>query len=91
MLGELSALGTAICWAAASSLYVIGMKDTSPFLANAIKTLTGGLFSLIIVIFWDDIWSVLKINSIHIVFLVIITILNLGIGDWLYFRSLKIA
>ncbi|MFQ6125878.1 MAG: DMT family transporter [Candidatus Heimdallarchaeota archaeon] len=91
LLGVLLALGAALSWALSPSLYAIAMEDTSPLLANAIRTSTAGLFSLLIAIFWEDFLGQLPFDWFQVVFLIIITFIGMGFGDWLYFKCLRSA
>lgn len=89
LLGFLAALGAAFCWATAPSLYVLGMKNTSPLLATAIRTSGAGLFSLFFAIFVDDFLNQWPFDLLQVTYLVSITFISMGIGDWLYLRCLK--
>ncbi|MFX0197899.1 MAG: DMT family transporter [Candidatus Hodarchaeota archaeon] len=91
MLGVLTALGAALSWALSPSLYAIVMKDTSPLLANAIRTSAAGLFSLLIAILWEDFLGQLPFDWFQVVFLISITFIGMGFGDWLYFKCLTSA
>jgi len=89
LLGVLFALGAATCWAIEPSIYVLGMKDTPPLLANAIRTSAAGVFSLIVVILWANFLGRLSFDRVQVVFLIAITFLGMGLGDWIYFTCLK--
>lgn len=91
MLGVLTALGAALSWALSPSLYALVMRDTSPLLANAIRTSAAGLFSLLIAILWEDFLGQLPFDWFQVVFLITITFLGMGFGDWLYFKCLRSA
>ena len=54
LFGILLALGAALSWAIAPSLYAIAMKDTHPRVALAIRTSAGGVFSLLAAILLGD-------------------------------------
>ena len=89
LLGILLALGAALIWAIVPSLYALGMRDTLPILANAIRLFIGGLFSVIFAIFTENFIKNLPFDPIQVGFLVIITLIGTGFGDWLYFRLLE--
>lgn len=91
MLGVLAALGAALSWAFSPSLYALVMKDTSPLLANVIRTSAAGLFSLLVAILWEDFLGQLPFDWFQVVFIISITFLGMGFGDWLYFKCLKSA
>ena len=91
LLGILAALGAAFCWETAPSLYVLGMKDTPPLLANAIRTSAAGLFSFFFAILVGNFFKQMPFDPIQVLFLVAITFLGMGFGDWLYLRCLKTA
>ncbi len=90
MLGIILALGAALFWALEPSIYVLGMKDTSPLLANAIRTLAAGGFSLLMAIIWDNFFGQ-PFDWIQVVFLIAVTSLGMGFGDWLFFTCIKNA
>ncbi len=89
LLGILAALGAAFCWATAPSLYVLGMKDTPPLIANAIRVSAAGLFSFLFAILVGNFFKQMPFDPVQVLFLVAITFLGMGFGDWLYLRCLK--
>ncbi len=91
LLGILAALGAAFCWATAPSLYVLGMKDTPPLIANAIRVSAAGLFSFLFAILVGNFFKQMPFDPVQVVFLVAISFLGMGFGDWLYLRCLKVT
>lgn len=91
MLGILAGLGAAFCWAIIPILDRFGMRDTHPILVITIRLTIGGIFSLLFALFYEDFLGQRPFNPVHIGFLIAITILSLGIGDWFYLQGLKMT
>jgi len=92
VLGILTALGAALCWAIAPTLFSVGLRDiSSPFLANIIRISVAGVFSLICAVIWENFWEQLPFDLAPVIFLIALTLLGTGFGDWLYFKCLKLT
>ncbi len=91
LLGILVGLGAASCWAIVPNLDRFGLRDTPPILVITIRLAIGGLFSLLFAIFYEDFLGKPPFNPVHVGFLIAITILSLGVGDWFYLNGLKMT
>ncbi|MEM3088021.1 MAG: DMT family transporter, partial [Candidatus Bathyarchaeia archaeon] len=90
MLGELAALGAAICWAISAVLYKTGMTDLDPIQVNLIRSAPAAVFTLLL--FWalNGWWSNPFAMEPHaLVYVAVGVLLGLGVGDCAYFSSLR--
>jgi drug/metabolite transporter (DMT)-like permease len=90
MIGEIAALGAAICWTLSAILYREALLETNPISANIMRCVCASIvlvaFSAIIGKFW-----VLMNLPMYVVALTCISgIIGLGLGDTLYMFSLKL-
>ncbi len=91
LLGEMAALGAAICWAAAPILYRQALFKVSPISANIIRCTTNAIF-MAIVLFgfgWAGILTRLPMSAL--VLTVASGIIGLVIGDTLYMYGLRLV
>jgi DME family drug/metabolite transporter len=88
MLGELASLISAICWTFSAALYKIALKETDPLIANIIRIIFTS-FSLILICFLLN-----KINELFIIsfmplfYIILSSLIGLGLGDLTYMYSL---
>jgi len=89
MIGELAALGAAISWTVSALFYRKAFKEASPVSANIIRlTLTGSILLLLLVFLGK--LNILTTLPLELVMLASASgIIGLGLGDTLYFVSLK--
>jgi drug/metabolite transporter (DMT)-like permease len=89
MIGELAALGAAISWTVSALFYRKALKEASPVSANIIRlTLTGSILLLLLVFLGK--LNILTTLPLELVMLASASgIIGLGLGDTLYFVSLK--
>jgi drug/metabolite transporter (DMT)-like permease len=89
MIGELAALGAAISWTVSALFYRKALEEASPISANIIRlTLTGSILLLLLVFLGK--LAVLTTLPLDLVLLASASgIIGLGLGDTLYFMSLK--
>jgi len=89
MIGELAALGAAVSWAISALFYKKALEGAKPISANIIRlAVTGGLLLLVVAIVGR--LGVLTSISMELFVLASVSgIIGLGIGDTLYFVSLK--
>jgi drug/metabolite transporter (DMT)-like permease len=89
MIGELAALGAAISWTVSALFYRKALEEASPISANIIRlTLTGSILLLLLVFLGK--LTVLTTLPLELVLLASASgIIGLGLGDTLYFMSLK--
>jgi DME family drug/metabolite transporter len=90
MIGELAALGAAICWTASAVLYKGALAETNPLSANTVRCFGTSIFLILCLTFMGRI-AVLASLSAYMVFLACVSgLIGLGLGDTLYMFSLKI-
>jgi drug/metabolite transporter (DMT)-like permease len=89
MIGELAALGAAISWTVSALFYRKALREASPVSANIIRlTLTGSILLLLLVFLGK--LNILTTLPLELVMLASASgIIGLGLGDTLYFVSLK--
>lgn len=90
MIGELAALGAAICWTVSAILYKEALLKTEPLSANVVRL---GFTSVFLIVFLAIIgkFKVLTSLPLHAVILASVSgIVGLGFGDTLYMKSLKL-
>lgn len=89
MIGELAALGAAISWTVSALFYRKALEEASPISANIIRlTLTGSILLLLLVFLGK--LTVLTTLPLELVLLASASgMIGLGLGDTLYFMSLK--
>jgi len=90
MIGELAALGAAICWTASAVLYKKALQKTKPVSANIVRlTCTGGILLLVLIVAGK--FGVLTSLPMNAAILAAVSgIVGLGLGDTLYMASLKL-
>jgi len=89
-IGELAALGAALCWAAASLLY--GQTKLSAWGLNLVKNILAAGVLLLQLLFLAD-WQqgiVFRAGSATWQWLALSGVIGIVIGDTLYFRSLQV-
>ncbi|MEM2936929.1 MAG: DMT family transporter [Candidatus Bathyarchaeia archaeon] len=90
MIGELAALGAAICWTVSAVLYKGALAETKPLTANTVRCLGTSIFLILCLAFLGRI-GILAGLSAYVVFLACVSgLIGLGLGDTLYMFSLKI-
>ncbi|MEM3640644.1 MAG: EamA family transporter [Candidatus Bathyarchaeia archaeon] len=90
MIGELVALGAAICWTVSAILYKEALAETKPLTANTVCCLGTSVFLILCLALLGRI-GVLASLSAYVIFLACASgLIGLGLGDTLYMFSLKI-
>lgn len=89
MIGELAALGAAICWTISAVLYKEALLSTKPISANIVRCVctSAGLLALLLVV--GKFSALVNLPMYAVVFAVVSGIVGLGLGDTLYLVSLK--
>lgn len=89
MIGELAALGAAICWAVAPILYRQALFQTSPVSANIVRCATNAAIMLIILLVLGK-WEALASLPVGVILVTILSgFVGLVIGDTLYMVGLQ--
>ncbi|MEM2133424.1 MAG: DMT family transporter [Candidatus Jordarchaeaceae archaeon] len=89
MIGEIASLSAALCWAISAILYKKSLEKVDAILANFIRTIPAAIFVFILVLIIGEFWKVSYLPYWSLIYLVLGTFTGLGIGDGLYFLSLK--
>jgi len=90
MIGELAALGAALCWTFSAVLYKKALAETKPISANVVRC-TGTSLILVLVFALMGKVHVFASLSAQVVLLASVSgIIGLGLGDTLYMNSLEI-
>jgi len=90
MIGELAALGAAVCWTVSAVLYKGALAEVKPLQANTVRC-TGTSIFLILFLALVGKFSVLTSLPVYVVLLACASgLIGLGLGDTLYFLSLEI-
>ncbi len=89
VLGEMAALGAAVCWAIAPIFYKQALNYAKPFAANIVRSLSNAavMLVLLLVLGWGR--ALLSLPSNVIAIVVISGVLGLGVGDTLYMYGLR--
>ena len=90
MLGELASLISAICWTFSAALYKIALKETDPLIANIIRIIFTS-FSLILICFLlNRINELFIISFMPLFYIILSSLIGLGLGDLTYMYSLDL-
>lgn len=89
MIGELAALAAAIGWAFSSVSYRKALSNTSPFQANAIRSISAGVLMLVFCVALGKIGSLVNLPLSVALVAGLSGIISLVVGDTLYMFSLK--
>jgi drug/metabolite transporter (DMT)-like permease len=87
MIGEISALSAAFCWAVAAILYKKALRKTNIFVANLVRTLFAALLLLVIFSLTQGQLSIITYKQLALI--IIAGIIGVVIGDTFYFLGLK--
>ncbi|MEM3789364.1 MAG: DMT family transporter [Candidatus Bathyarchaeia archaeon] len=90
MIGELAALGAALCWTFSAVLYKKALAETKPISANIVRCVGT---SLVLLLFFTLLGKVHVFTSlpVRVVLLASVSgIIGLGLGDILYMNTLEI-
>ncbi|MEM2092681.1 MAG: DMT family transporter [Candidatus Bathyarchaeia archaeon] len=90
MIGELAALGAALCWTISAALYKTALAKTSPLPANTIRCLGTSIFMLLCLTIAGHAGFFLSLSSYAVLLASASGLVGLGLGDTLYLKSLRI-
>ena len=89
MIGELAALGAAICWTVSAVLYKGALAEAKPLVANTVRCIGTSIFLILCLVLIGK-FSVLTSLPAPVVFLACASgLIGLGLGDTLYLFSLE--
>ncbi|MGQ9720064.1 MAG: DMT family transporter [Candidatus Jordarchaeum sp.] len=89
MIGELASLTAALCWAIAAILYKKSLETVDSISANLIRTIPAAIFAFVIALLLGEFWKISYIPSWSLIYLILGSLVGLGLGDGLYFLSLR--
>ncbi len=90
MIGELAALGAAVCWTVSAILYKEALAEVKPLAANTVRCVGTSVLLISFLVLMGKI-GVLTSLPAYVVFLACVSgLIGLGLGDTLYLFSLKI-
>ncbi|MEM2911032.1 MAG: DMT family transporter [Candidatus Bathyarchaeia archaeon] len=90
MIGELAALGAAICWTVSAVLYKEALAEVKPLAANTARCVGTSVLLISFLVLVGKI-GILTGLPTYVVFLACVSgLIGLGLGDTLYLSSLKI-
>lgn len=91
MIGEISALGSALCWAGSSTLMKSLARKFEPLDLNLLRCLgASAAFALVIPVSpgWSSFWHTPRLT---VLYLALSALIGIFIGDTLYIRALKLV
>jgi len=91
MLGELFALMNTLCLAIAASIYAIGVRNTDPYRANAIRATIGASFALLVALLLNELSKKLFSDGPVLLFTILAGLVGAGLADILYFHALQVT
>src|SRR5690554_5018120 len=86
-IGELTALGTAICWSLSATFFELSGKKVGSLAVNYIRLVTGFIFISIFTLITRGYLLPLDANSQNWIFLSISGLIGFFIGDLFLFQS----
>jgi DME family drug/metabolite transporter len=90
MIGELAALGAAICWTISAIMYKEALAKTTPISANITRCVSTSIILVVILIVAGKFGVLTSMPMYAVVLACISGIVGLGFGDTLYMVSLKL-
>jgi len=89
MIGELAALGAALCWTVSAVLYKEALLRTKPISANIVRCVCTSILLVAFLAIVGKIGALTELPVHGVVLAVISGIIGLGLGDTMYMLSLK--
>jgi DME family drug/metabolite transporter len=90
MIGELAALGAAICWTISAIMYKEALQKTKPISANIVRLLCTSIILVACLAISDKFGVLMNLPAYAVVLACVSGIIGLGFGDTLYMMSLKL-
>ena len=90
MMGELAALGAAICWTVSAILYKEALLKTKPVSANIVRLVCTSIILVACLAIIGKFGVLMNLPAYAVVLACISGIIGLGFGDTLYMMSLKL-
>jgi drug/metabolite transporter (DMT)-like permease len=89
LLGEVAALGAAVCWAVAPILYRQALFKTNPLSANIVRCASNAAVMVVFLFMFGWAGVLARLPPIVIVVTVVSGLVGLGLGDTLYLYALR--
>ena len=90
MMGELAALGAAICWTISAILYKEALLKTKPISANIVRLVCTSIILVACLAIIGKFGVLMNLPAYAVVLACVSGIIGLGVGDTLYMMSLKL-
>ena len=90
MMGELAALGAAICWTVSAILYKEALLKTKPVSANIVRLVCTSIILVACLAIIGKFGVLMNLPAYAVVLACVSGIIGLGVGDTLYMMSLKL-
>lgn len=90
MMGELAALGAAICWTISAILYKEALLKTKPVSANIVRLVCTSIILVAYLAIIGKFGVLMNLPAYAVVLACVSGIIGLGFGDTLYMMSLKL-
>lgn len=90
MIGEISALGCALCWAFSSTLTKSLSGKIEPLSLNFIRCLGAALLLWAIIPFYPGVYGLSSITKNAILYLSLSALVGMSVGDTIYIRGLRL-
>ena len=90
MMGELAALGAAICWTVSAILYKEALLKTKPVSANIVRLVCTSIILVAYLAIIGKFGVLMNLPAYAVVLACVSGIIGLGFGDTLYMMSLKL-
>ena len=90
MIGELAALGAAICWTISAIMYKEALLKTKPVSANIVRLVCTSIILVAYLAIIGKFGVLMNLPAYAVVLACVSGIIGLGVGDTLYMMSLKL-
>lgn len=90
MLGELAALGAALCWTLSAALYKVALSDAKPVSANISRCISTTIFLVACLVVTRRLGHLITLQNRALILAGLSGVVGLCIGDSMYMLSLKL-